>query len=112
MPLAISTTIGLRPWWTMVDKLCDVIWKPPSPQITSGRRCAPNEAPTAALTERPIDAQTALQRNAPGPLSVRLVRNRCPAACREYQQCFVEDRVDRLKQLRMTQAGCSGGHAG
>src|SRR4051794_41566119 len=71
MPLSITTTTGLRLWYAMVDSACAVMWKPPSPQITSGRRLEPNDAPTAAATECPIEARTPLHRNALRPFTGR-----------------------------------------
>src|SRR3954454_4223829 len=54
------------------------MWKPPSPQMTRGRRLDPNEAPTAAATECPMDAQTALQRNPLRPLIGRFAAENTP----------------------------------
>ena len=53
-------------WRASVDSACAVIWKPPSPQMTSGRRASPPlsfsamPTPMDAATEWPIEAQTAL----------------------------------------------------
>src|SRR3954462_11533635 len=71
MPLTINTTMGLRPYRAIVDSAWAVIWNPPSPQMTRGRLDEPNDAPTEAATEWPIDAHTASHRKASLPFTGR-----------------------------------------